>query len=390
MIQVAIITWPFMGHINPTLGLGRCLLARGYKVTWISDKNGLRELLPCGGELIELQQFNHQRVNRYDGQAGLPGIQALYEHEFIPRNLFLYEQLMRLPGIEKFDYIITDQQAFAGAIVAQQNNIPFAVSVTTPATIDPSVHFPEVYEYEKQQVMTFQETVQCAADEPLVWSSPVTLIYTTTEFLRSQQFPGNYHFIGPSIDHREQLSADIFLYGRENRVRPLVLVSMGATIPCEDAFVEKIIAAFEHMDLDVVLVANPGMRSEWPANFFVFSHIPQLKVLEVIDVVVCHGGHNTVVEALSKGIPILAIPMVHDQGYIAGKIVGCGAGLRLKYKRFRSEHVSQAVTELLGNPTYKKAANNIQKSFRTSGGEKRAAELIERHLQDFNRQLITA
>lgn len=391
MVQIAIITWPFMGHINPTLGLGRCLLAKGYKVTWISDRPALRQILPAGADFVLLETFTgDDSQEKYDGLPGLPGIQALYEREFIPRNNFLYQQLTKLPGIARFDYIVTDQQAFAGAIVAHMHKIPFAVSVTTPATIDPSVYFPEVYEYERLQVVNFQQDVGCILEEPLVWSSPVTLVYTTTEFLRNTQFPDNYHFIGPSIAHREQSGADIFLYGRENRTRPLVLVSMGATIPCEETFVEKVVAALSPMDLDVVLVADPAMRNEWPENFFVFGFIPQLKVLEVIDLVICHGGHNTVVETLSKGIPLLAIPMVHDQSYIAGKVVDCGAGLRLKYKRFKSEHLHQAVVELLGNPSYKKAAGDIQQSFRKSGGEKRAAELIEQHLHQFQQQLFTA
>jgi MGT family glycosyltransferase len=366
-------------------------LARGFKVTWISDKPGLEKLIPAGGAIVQLEKFDtSSAVTHYEGQPGLPGIQALYEREFLPRNQFIYEQLLSSIDGNQFDYIITDQQAFAGALYAYQHDIPFAVSVTTPATIDPSVHFPEVYEFERQQAVTFQQAQGCSLDKPLVWSSPVTLIYTTTEFLQTEQFPENYHFIGPSIDYRAQQSADVFLYGRENRKRPLVLVSMGVTKPSESDFIEKIVSAFEFMNVDVVLVANPAIRSSWPSNFFVFDFIPQLKVLEVIDVVVCHAGHNTVVEALSKGIPILAIPCVHDQGYIAGKVVDCGAGLRLKYKRFKSEQVSEAVQVLLDDPSYRDAARRIQKSFQRSGGAERAADLIESHIYEFRKQSTTA
>lgn len=388
MLTIAIITWPFMGHINPTLSLGKCLLAKGYKVIWLSEKKELEQLIPSGGEFIELKNEKTKSATDED-KFGLQSIQSLYEQEFMPRNEHLYRQLQSLVDQIDVDYIVTDQQAFAGALFAHVKNIPFAVSVTTPATIDPSENFPEVYEYEQSQVLNFQQNMGCDFNKPLVWSSPVTLIYTTKEFLQKETFPDNYYFIGPSINHRSQLNSNFFLYGRENRVRPLILVTMGATIPCEVVFVDKIISALEHLNVDVVMVASPDMKSKWPKNFHVFSYIPQLRVLDVVDLVICHAGHNTVVEALNKGIPIVAIPIVHDQSYIAGKVVKSGAGLRLKYKRLTSGLITEAVNEILANPAYKLAAQRIEKSFQLSGGEQRAANIIEKHIAQFIPHSVT-
>lgn len=137
------------------------------------------------------------------------------------------------------------------------------------------------------------------------------------------------------------------------------------------------------------MVASPDMKSKWPKNFHVFSYIPQLRVLDVVDLVICHAGHNTVVEALNKGIPIVAIPIVHDQSYIAGKVVKSGAGLRLKYKRLTSGLITEAVNEILANPAYKLAAQRIEKSFQLSGGEQRAANIIEKHIAQFIPHSVT-
>jgi len=386
-----------MGHINPTLSLGECLLAKGYRVIWISEKKELNKLLPVGGESIEIEGIEIENNEKKDDEIsftnnsfGMQSIQKLYERGFIPRNEKIYRQLQQVGKSLHIDYIITDQQAFSGALYAHVNNIPFAVSVTTPATIDPSIHFPEVLEYEKSQVLDFQHRMGCKVPEALVWHSPVTLIYTTKEFLQKENFPAHYYFVGPSINYRRELNTDLFLSGKENRIRPLVLVSMGATIPCESEFVEKIIQAFATLDVDVVLVANPEMKTGWPKNFHVFSYIPQLRVLEVVDLVVCHAGHNTVVEALNKGIPILAIPIVHDQSFIAGKIVDAGAGLRLKYKRLNSNQIENAVKQILINPKYRLAAQKIQKSFEHSGGGQRAAKIIESHIHQVLSHPISA
>jgi MGT family glycosyltransferase len=384
MTTVAIVTWPYFGHIYPTLSLGASLLSRGFRVVWICHIQSIAYMLPEGGEFILI---DNDELSEAEIQAGKPyGMQSLkdlYENTLVPKNEIMYRQLESICHNQKFDFIVTDQQAFSGALFAHQHNIPYATSVTAPAAIDPSPEFPEVHEYEKDQVVKFQQSMGCNIPEALVWSSPVTLVYTTEIFLQKFDFPSSHHFIGPSISKRKEWDIDISAIENQKGHRPIVLVSMGSVLPREPGFIDKVVAAFESLDIAVVVVTDPALRASWPENFFVYHYIPQLRVLQFVDAVICHAGHNTVCEALSVGIPLVTIPVAYDQSYVATKVTNSGAGLRLKYRRLSSEGLRSALMKILAEPGYKIAAQKIQQSFMDAGGEKYAAELI-------TAQLVTA
>jgi UDP:flavonoid glycosyltransferase YjiC (YdhE family) len=47
--------------------------------------------------------------------------------------------------------------------------------------------------------------------------------------------------------------------------------------------------------------------------------------------VVCHGGHNTVCEAVAHGVPLVVTPIRDDQPIIARQVADAGAGIRLHF-----------------------------------------------------------
>ncbi len=383
MITVAIVTWPYLGHIYPTLSLGANLLARGIHVVWICEVESIAHMLPKGGEFIQMARDGLLEAESMAGKPyGMKSLKDLYENILVPHNERIYNQLETISKTRKFDFIVTDQQAFSGALFAYQNGIPYATSVTAPAAIEPSIEFPEIHEYEKMQVIQYQQSHGCDINEALVWSSPTTLIYTTKLFLQKDDFPQNYYFIGPSLQKRKEWEVDISAVEKQKGKRPIVLVSMGSILPREPDFFDKIIDAFSELDITVVIVVDPNIRSTWPANFYPYLYIPQLRLLQFVDVVVCHAGHNTVCESLSAGIPMITIPVAYDQSYVATKVKNCGAGIRLKYRRLSSKGLRDALTEILQNSSYKMAAQRIQSSFQQSEGERVAADLIVKRLKD--------
>lgn len=94
----------------------------------------------------------------------------------------------------------------------------------------------------------------------------------------------------------------------------------------------------------------------------VYQQIPQLDLLPHLDGVVCHGGHNTVSETLSNGIPLVVIPIAYDQSHVAGRVVRTEAGERLNFNRFKANHLREAVQQILNNPSYREAAQKVGQS----------------------------
>ena len=129
--------------------------------------------------------------------------------------------------------------------------------------------------------------------------------------------------------------------------------------------------------LQVILVAPPEMVNPAPANFLVRARVPQLAVLPKVQAVLCHGGHNTVCEALAEALPLVVMPIRDDQPVVAEQVVKSGAGVRLRFGRTKPEQVRDAVREVLSVPSYREAAARIQASFREAGGTRAAAEAVE-------------
>jgi MGT family glycosyltransferase len=143
-------------------------------------------------------------------------------------------------------------------------------------------------------------------------------------------------------------------------------------------FFASVVEAFADADLQVILVAPPQVVGAVPEHVLVRERVPQLALLEHVDAVVCHGGHNTVCEALAQGLPLVVAPIRDDQPIVAEQVVRSGAGIRVHFGRVRPADLRSAVERVLGEPSYREAAQRIRQSFAAAGGPERAAELLEK------------
>jgi UDP:flavonoid glycosyltransferase YjiC (YdhE family) len=95
-----------------------------------------------------------------------------------------------------------------------------------------------------------------------------------------------------------------------------------------------------------------------PRNVTVVASAPHSAVLPHADAVVTHAGHGTVIKALAHGVPALCMPVGRDQPDTAARVVGCGAGLRLR-PGASSRSIARALGSLLGEPSYAEAAGRM-------------------------------
>lgn len=93
-----------------------------------------------------------------------------------------------------------------------------------------------------------------------------------------------------------------------------------------------------------------------------------------------HAGLNTVLEALSAGVPMLTIPVTNDQPGIAARVVWTGAGETLPLKRVTAGRLRSLVSRVRQDAAYRAAAERIRQSIQAAGGAPRAAEIIEKSL----------
>ncbi len=388
MARFAIIVPPLTGHINPTLSLGGELIGRGHEVGWISLDPALQDRLPAGGQLL-LIRYDRSDAEKQETEAyldiitrksvyGIDSLKFLYEEVLIPLNRYMYDGIRKQLLQFAPDVVLSDHQMFAGAVAARQLDIPYATSVTAPAAIKVMQELPKVHEWEQQQILSLQQELGWHGDKSLDCSDALTLVFTSRLFFGDMELEDHFRFVGPVTANRKVATG--FDWQRfQEMPGPKILVSIGTTFDHEHKrdFFAKVAAAFGDTELTVVVVSDTELFDTIPANFIIQQRVPQLELLPHLQAVVCHGGHNTVCETLSHGLPMVVIPIAYDQSHVAGRVVRVGAGVRLNFNRFKPRHLKEAVDQVLHTDSFREASLQVRFSFEATGGVQAAAGYLE-------------
>ncbi|WP_410617057.1 nucleotide disphospho-sugar-binding domain-containing protein [Amycolatopsis sp. lyj-109] len=79
-------------------------------------------------------------------------------------------------------------------------------------------------------------------------------------------------------------------------------------------------------------------------------------LLAASDVFVTHAGFSSVREALSAGVPMVAVPLFADQPANARRIEELGAGVPVDAVGLTADGLAAAVERVLGEPAFRSAA----------------------------------
>lgn len=148
-------------------------------------------------------------------------------------------------------------------------------------------------------------------------------------------------------------------------------------------------------------ISNPADYPTHP-HLFVEQFLPGDKISSKVDLVLCHGGYGTMMDAIQHHVPVLAIPFNPDQILHAARMQELGvarsmfklsfhdlyavftfkwARIEDKGKRVKTQDVLTAVKEMFANRAkYKQALHDFNTTFQTESGAHRAADIIERNL----------
>ena len=108
------------------------------------------------------------------------------------------------------------------------------------------------------------------------------------------------------------------------------------------------------------------------------SFLPQPAILPQVDLVITHGGNNTVVECFHNGKPMVVLPLFWDQVDNAQRVHETGFGRRLSTYGFQDEELTGAIDELLDDEALRARMAGIAARMQAAAGTSRAADLIER------------
>ncbi len=207
-------------------------------------------------------------------------------------------------------------------------------------------------------------------------SDQLALVATFPQLEYPRRWPANVHVSGPmpfELPH-----ADVELPPGEE---PLVLVASSTERDPDMSLVRISLEALA--DEPVRVIASINRRGEAftgpvPTNARVVDWLSYSQVISRSALVICHGGHGTIVRALGAGTPVLVVPPAGDMAENGARVAWSGAGLMLPGRMLSTKGVRVAARSLLREPRFRARAGALAAWGRHHDGTAAAAVLVER------------
>jgi MGT family glycosyltransferase len=422
MTHFGIICPPFPGHLNPLSALGRELRSRGHCVTFLQIPDLELKVHSEGLDFYPIGQSTYQPgslAQTFAQVSKLSGIEALrYSVNFCQRLTEIICQdapkAIEAAGIE---ILLVDQLEPTGETVAEFLRIPF-IRVSCGQAIHRRADVPPFFtpwSYQntwwarwRNQAAYYlldrscQPILQVLNQYRRKWKlSPYRNIYASSVAAVahiSQQpadfdfpcanLPENFYYTGP---FRNSSPRSVSFPFERLTGQPLIYASLGSVQNTKEEIFYCIASACEGLDVQLVITHGGGMSAaavqKLPGYPLVVEYAPQLEVLAKASLTITHGGLNTVLDSLSYGVPLVAIPITYEQPGTGARIGWTGTGEVIPLSDLSIPKLRTAIQTVLTDDSYLKNASRLQQAIHQAGGVKRAADIVE---QKALNQTITA
>jgi len=424
MAHFAVIAPVFTSHVRALEALAGELIARGHRVSWVHQCDVGHVLRNPGVEFHAVGATSHPPgslagvVSRAARPGGLRGLQRVIADMARTTDMLCREApaLLARLGVQA---VLADQMEGAGGLVAEHLQLPrISVACALPINREPELPLPVMHwpyassEWSLQinlaSTRVYDRLMQEHARVIAHWAqafglpprerldqcvSPGLQLSQTVhafDFPR-RTAPALLHHVGPlrppsdpapgqADAHAAALAAHApGLSGK----KPFVFASLGTLQGGRLALFQRIARACRALDVQLLVAHCDALTAPQAATLrdagatWVTGFAPQGAAVALADVVVTHGGLNTVMDALAAGTPMLVLPIAFDQPGCAARVVHAGAGLRVLPALATAGLLRHALARLLHEPGFRTAAQQLAPQVRAAGGTPRAADLVE-------------
>jgi MGT family glycosyltransferase len=157
----------------------------------------------------------------------------------------------------------------------------------------------------------------------------------------------------------------------------VIYLSLGSLGSGDVELMKRLVGALSTSRHHVVVSKGPQHDSyDLAANMWGAEFLPQTRVLPEVDLVISHGGNNTVTESLHFGKPMIVLPLFWDQHDNARRVEETGLGLRLAPYETTPDELNSAVDRLLEDAGLRSRLKGAGAAIRAADGVGLAARRI--------------
>lgn len=408
MANIALICPPLPGHLNPMFALGRALARRGHLVTLFH--------IPAVEASVRAQGLSFEPVGTANNELLAASIRemgsarGLHSLRFAVRCARLMTELLceELPSAfarTRIDCVLVDQNEPGGGTVAEHLGLPFiSVCPSLPLNREPGVPPPFVpWGYRAAPLARLRNRVGYGFSDLLIspinrtlnryrrrWGLPrvtrpddtfsplAQLCQMIPEFdFPRRDLPATFHYVGPFC--APDLAPVPFPFEQLNG-KPLVYASLGTLQPRDSGYFRVIAEACAGLNVQLVISTggdSGNLLRDLPGSPIVVRYAPQLEILVRASLTITHAGLNTVMQSLMFGVPMVALPITHDQPAIAARVARSGSGEAIPMKKVTAPLLREAVERVLHGESYRMLARALSESIQRAGGVERGASIVE-------------
>lgn len=349
-----------LGHLYPMLPLARAVRRAGDDVLFATP----------GTVAGEVRRIGFPVAATGSGEP-TPEIAALFRRALtdpdpsgvILRDYFagaLVEQALQptFAIIEEFqpDVVVSESLEACGPLAAETLGLPHVSVGTGPIGISDT---------SRTALAAGLDVNRCRLG--LVPTGDETWVYRhlfTTPFPHFMQDPGTRMPDTTVLYRHEDPDGDSEQHPRwSSSGRTAVYASLGTVAGHHAHLAEAyraVLAGLARADADVLFTIGALDRAALgaiPDNVTLATHVTPAQAM-ACDVVLTHAGAGTVTTALSKGLPMVAVPLFADQPGNASRVADLGAGITVMPDRAATE-LPAAIARVAGDPSYRSSARAL-------------------------------
>jgi len=379
-----------LGHAARTLAIAKELVKRGHEVVFSTYGEAVEYLRKEGFKVLKAPQVEYKQ--RDDGTIDLKLT--------LSRGPSILYRFMRQVGAEiyytgqyKPDIVVSDTRLSA-VMASAFRLIPRILIINQLLIVIPKLKPPRRQFVMKVKGMFERLSLEILSrlwnlsDLIMIPDFPPPLTISKNNLLIKDEYADKSIFIGPLIPTRpeelpprEELRRKL---GVEDR--PLIFVALSGTLYEKLNICGLLIDFFrKHRGNYYVIMSQglPGVHEFYEVDGFikVYSWIRnRYEVLKAADLLICHGGHTTIAEAMYYGVPMIVIPTTgHTERMGNAKSAEeLGIARIVPQEKLTYKTLKEALEDVLSNPEYRSKAMKVRELASQFHAQAMAAGIIEK------------
>jgi len=133
---------------------------------------------------------------------------------------------------------------------------------------------------------------------------------------------------------------------------------------------------------------NPALLLPTPENVFLFKDVPQKDILRHCDMMIAHGGQNSITECVMNEVPMLIYQYFKhsDLGGNSARVVYHGIGNRGFIEKEAVTQMEEKILDVLHNPVYRSNLRAMRLKFEKKDNSTEAIEIIENIVKTYKNE----